>query len=318
MKTILLSILALMAFGFANAQVSSEYYLIGEDTVGFRDDFGDPEDSIAGYWTSSPKYELEEAEGFLLVYCDSVSPNFEAFGFTTGMLNLTDYPMVSIKVSNLGDTTAYIRMDLQQIDDGDTLNVNCYPTGTDSYVAVLKKGETKDISFDFTGGRTIYWSSENATYEAKGRPACDDEPCYLDLGALDSIIGGLFFVNGGAGQEWQTQFGYYNGVIRIDEFSIGNTEPLGNTDRVNAFSANVFPNPSVSGQLNLEFALEKPSDVKIYMTNVNGANVEIYNNSLYTGPHSFPVDLKKLEKGVYFLNCMIDGVPSFTRKVVIQ
>lgn len=99
-------------------------------------------------------------------------------------------------------------------------------------------------------------------------------------------------------------------------------EPNGifNSNKPQQTEVKVYPNP-FSSQTNVEFTLEKPSNVTMVLYDVTGKSYVVYNvNNHPQGKHIFGLDTKpyNLKGGVYMLKVIVDGVATNKRIVKVD
>jgi hypothetical protein len=83
-------------------------------------------------------------------------------------------------------------------------------------------------------------------------------------------------------------------------------------------SLNIFPNPS-SGVTNINFFTLKDADIKIHVFDVTGRNIyEAVNTNLDKGNHSTSWNASELDRGIYLIKLIVDGVLVSSERVVLQ
>lgn len=93
----------------------------------------------------------------------------------------------------------------------------------------------------------------------------------------------------------------YDELIGIPEKNLENT-------------IRVYPNP-IHTSAKIDFVAEKSSKVNIDICNILGKNVRnIYSGNISAGNQSFPLELKDLENGIYFVRINMDG-KEFMQKI---
>ncbi len=105
--------------------------------------------------------------------------------------------------------------------------------------------------------------------------------------------------------------------LYLDNIQVGDISSLGiNNITKSDYEMNVFPNPC-NDELSLTYSLATKSEVEISITNIIGEKIYLHKNIQNNG-HYF-IDLgqqaKTLDKGIYFVNLVIDGY-FITRKII--
>jgi len=79
---------------------------------------------------------------------------------------------------------------------------------------------------------------------------------------------------------------------------------------------NIYPNPT-SGSFQMEFFLNRTSDIKISLLNLSGQVIQILDKRRQlAGHHTTFFDAKDLTPGVYF--CKLEtGQSAFVKKIII-
>lgn len=89
---------------------------------------------------------------------------------------------------------------------------------------------------------------------------------------------------------------------------------LNENSLINAF--NIYPNPIID-YFNIEFNLNQPSDVKIYIVNTLGQIVKtIFNSHLDKGKHTINSNNKSLDKGYYLIKTEINNI-QITKSIIL-
>lgn len=83
-----------------------------------------------------------------------------------------------------------------------------------------------------------------------------------------------------------------------------------------ALSVNIFPNPATN-KTTISFSLEKTSDVKIELFNIEGQLVKnIMDGKLASGDNEIKMDLSKIRAGVYFIKLSIEERSQIIKLVI--
>ena len=72
------------------------------------------------------------------------------------------------------------------------------------------------------------------------------------------------------------------------------------------FSLNVYPNPAINSTT-LEVYSDNNSDIEINIIDVLGKNVFSETTKVYSGKNLKTLDIRNLQKGVYFINTSINN-----------
>ncbi|MEL6844010.1 MAG: T9SS type A sorting domain-containing protein, partial [Bacteroidota bacterium] len=139
-----------------------------------------------------------------------------------------------------------------------------------------------------------------------GGSPCATGPCPVDGERVENL---QFFINPGVGA--------FNGSITIDWLSFGaSLTGLENPTILNRFQA--FPNP-VEDQLQLEYDLLKPTDVKIQVFDAMGRMVYAQNEGLKaSGNQAAQLDLQRLSPGVYVVQLSTTQERAGTMRIIKQ
>lgn len=80
----------------------------------------------------------------------------------------------------------------------------------------------------------------------------------------------------------------------------------------------VYPNPAQDNTM-VEFNLDQPENCTVEMMDMSGKVVQqIYNGSLATGNHRFPVSTAELSSGIYLVRLMTGEGNYLTRKLIVE
>ncbi|MEL6590932.1 MAG: T9SS type A sorting domain-containing protein, partial [Bacteroidota bacterium] len=192
-----------------------------------------------------------------------------------------------IKAKSSVDSTV-LRVDLQD-NEGFVSNLNP-PTATLSTEYVI-------YELDYAG------AYQDGGF---GGSPCATGPCPVDGERVENL---QFFINPGVGA--------FNGSITIDWLSFGaSLTGLENPTILNRFQA--FPNP-VEDQLQLEYDLLKPTDVKIQVFDAMGRMVYAQNEGLKaSGNQAAQLDLQRLSPGVYVVQLSTTQERAGTMRIIKQ
>ncbi len=104
--------------------------------------------------------------------------------------------------------------------------------------------------------------------------------------------------------------GYYIDVVELyEDNSIGIEEsPL--------VSSNVYPNPTTTGWVRLEYSLKTGSDVHMYLTDMSGRRVR--DMTLHALHAQQDIDVRMLSSGMYVMSLVVDGRRVLSEQVVVQ
>lgn len=107
--------------------------------------------------------------------------------------------------------------------------------------------------------------------------------------------------------------------ILVDE----NTEAFGkrgkttNRKQLKLDDLTFFPNPAPSGKLRLRFTIDKPSELQIVVSNLEGKSVFSRYFENFSGVYSEPIDLSDQNEGIYLIEIISEG-RRLIRKLVIE
>lgn len=108
---------------------------------------------------------------------------------------------------------------------------------------------------------------------------------------------------------------YFGGNVLNVEVNALKTDYYSENVNLSYLRQNV-PNPCSDSAI-IEFGIEKSSNVKISIYQINGKFLfEIYNRFTSEGNHNINIDLNGLPKGVYIYKMFIDNVPLHTKKLI--
>lgn len=105
--------------------------------------------------------------------------------------------------------------------------------------------------------------------------------------------------------------------IFIDDINISGA--VGVIEQDNAIGTfDVYPNPAQDNTV-VEFSLDKNERVSVEVMDLNGKSVQsVYNGSLATGVHKFPVNTAELSAGIYLVRLMTGEGNYLTRKLIVE
>lgn len=107
---------------------------------------------------------------------------------------------------------------------------------------------------------------------------------------------------------------YFGGNVLNVEVDALKTDYYYETENLSYLRQNV-PNPC-SNLTTLEFGLEKPSNVRIILYDINGRYlIELYNQFTGEGKHFLQLDLSGFSPGIYLYKMFIDNNPVHTKKM---
>ncbi|MEA3445306.1 MAG: T9SS type A sorting domain-containing protein, partial [Bacteroidota bacterium] len=108
-----------------------------------------------------------------------------------------------------------------------------------------------------------------------------------------------------------------NEIVDDIVFDIDNGTVYYDVEEISAIGdgAKLYPNPA-HNDLNIEFMLNKLSDVKISVLNALGQEIISVNQELSSGQQKINLDVSKLESGIYFINIEANGLDKKVLKFV--
>ena len=104
-------------------------------------------------------------------------------------------------------------------------------------------------------------------------------------------------------------------ALAIDNIKIVNDVITGLNERRDAFNVSVYPNPTVS-EVNVAFNAPNSGVAYISIVDMTGREVRNINKNAGSGPNQVKVDVSGLNKGIYFVNTLVNNKLSVTKLVV--
>ena len=88
----------------------------------------------------------------------------------------------------------------------------------------------------------------------------------------------------------------------IEQGIFSTKQVLSNQSEPTISSINAYPNPTTDGFVNLKITLEKPSEISIQVSDIQGVNIQQnYPSRLPSGLHTLPLQVGN-SSGIYFIN----------------
>jgi len=100
-------------------------------------------------------------------------------------------------------------------------------------------------------------------------------------------------------------------------FEFTTASPYGINDNLNNSNISIYPNPSITGKVNIQ--IPAISNQKINLSVVNLVGQEIYSEALQlkSGSNLFTINLQDNENGIYFIRLQSDDI-TLTRKIILN